>query len=511
MEFCNSDRQSLSDFDNKKQLPFLSDVLPKTKYDKKDKSWDTHKIFCGHVSVPMLASEKLSHQKQGKRIAECSQTLEFGWVLVSTDTGEAKLRLKSARFCRVRHCPICQWRRALMWVSRFYDAFPRIYEAHPKMRYIMLTLTVRNCAISELRSTVTQMSQAWKRLTKRKDYPALGFVRSLEVTPEKNLYLNSKGEKSDKPKEGFQLVRKGRPDYCHPHFHILLAVPPSYFNGRSYLSKNAWAALWQDAMRLDYKPVCDVRIVKEKAKKGQIFDGATVPESTLKPLVGLMSAITETIKYTTKPADMVKDSAWLLTMVDEMQNIRAVALGGIFKEFLKETETAQDLIAASEPDIEKVVKNEGGFLFDWRKQVKQYQYVKKKDFVAVPVPVVPIVENNCSPNVPIALSENLVCSDLADELRAVVNSGKSVKEFLELKKKPYVPKPVKTSKISTNALSRAKFERELAEIQQIDLARKETVPNELVDDFVFVYTEEFVENDGYVFSDNEPEFIDDYD
>lgn len=411
MEFCNSDDSILAVSDNKTQSQFLSDVLPKNKKNKKDKSWDSHKTFCVDVSVPMIESEKPSHQKLGKRILECAQRLEFGWVLVSTDTGELKLRLKSAWFCRVRHCPICQWRRALMWVSRFFDAFPRIYAAHPEMRYIMLTLTVRNCAISELRSTTNQMSKAWDRLTKRKSYPAFGFVRSLEVT-------------------------RGDDGSAHPHFHILLAVPASYF-GHSYLSKDKWAALWQDVMRLDYKPVCDVRIVKPKAEEYEMVDGVVVSYTPSDPLKSLMSVITETIKYTTKPSDMVKEAAWLLTMVDQMRNVRAVALGGIFKEFLKETETEQDLITASETDVEKVVTNEGGIHFGFRNDVKRY----KRFF----------------PNPEQELKESI---------------AKVQNEAIE---------PVKDSFVTD------KFDREVAELQKRDLARraslKKPTQNRLVDDF----------------------------
>ena len=446
MESCNSDNSILVFSDDEKQSQFLSDVSPN------DKPWDRNKVFCGGVSAPLLASEKLSHQKQGKRINECSQNLEFGWVLVSTKTGEVKLRLKYAQFCRVRYCPICQWRRALMWVSRFFDAFPRIYAAHPEMRYIMLTLTVKNCAITELRSTVNQMSKAWERLTKRKDYPALGFVRSLEVT-------------------------RGKDGSAHPHFHILLAVPPSYFSGGSrgsYLSKDKWAALWQDAMRLDYKPVCDVRIVKEKVKKEKLVEDLPLSEmenTTPEPMKALMSAITETIKYTTKPADMVKEKAWLLEMVDQMRNVRAVALGGIFKRFLKETETEQDLITASETDVEKVVTNEGGIHFGFRRDVKRYQRFypnpekELKESIenqnAIRLPVIEsateaiakdkfsreaaelqrrdLVRLKESPKVTVKSCENFALSDevlaLSDELRAVVTSGKKIKEHLELDKR----------------------------------------------------------------------------
>lgn len=448
MESCNSDNSILVVSDDKTQSQFLSDVLPKTKKNKKDKSWDSHKSSCDDVSQILKGSSKEAHQKQSKRIDECSQSLEFGWVLVSTKTGEVKLRLKYAQFCRVRYCPICQWRRALMWVSRFFDAFPRIYAAHPEMRYIMLTLTVKNCAITELRSTVNQMSKAWERLTKRKDYPALGFVRSLEVT-------------------------RGKDGSAHPHFHILLAVPPSYF-GHSYLSKDKWAALWQDAMRLDYKPVCDVRIVKEKVKKEKLVEDLPLSEmenTTPEPMKALMSAITETIKYTTKPADMVKEKAWLLEMVDQMRNVRAVALGGIFKRFLKETETEQDLITASETDVEKVVTNEGGIHFGFRRDVKRYQRFypnpekELKESIenqnAIRLPVIEsateaiakdkfsreaaelqrrdLVRLKESPKVTVKSCENFALSDevlaLSDELRAVVTSGKKIKEHLELDKR----------------------------------------------------------------------------
>jgi len=216
------------------------------------------------------------------------------------------------------------------------------------MRYIMLTLTVRNCSITDLRSTVDQMSKAWQRLSQRKSFPALGFVRSLEVT-------------------------RGKDGSAHPHFHILLAVPPSYF-GKNYLSKDKWAALWQDAMRLDYKPVCDVRIVKpRKDKEPVLVEGMVIPDTIPDPMKVLMSAITETIKYTTKPADMVKEKLWLFEMVDQMRNVRALALGGIFKQFLKETETEQDLITAAETEADKVVKNEGGVHFTFVGKIKRYK------------------------------------------------------------------------------------------------------------------------------------------
>ncbi|MGZ7278142.1 protein rep, partial [Streptococcus pyogenes] len=71
------------------------------------------------------------------------------------------MRLRSAEFCRVRHCPVCQWRRSLMWQARFYQALPRIVADYPDSRWMFLTLTVRNCDIADLAETLTAMNAAF--------------------------------------------------------------------------------------------------------------------------------------------------------------------------------------------------------------------------------------------------------------------------------------------------------------------------------------------------------------
>ena len=93
------------------------------------------------------------------------------YVLVVYHHGnrETRLRLRSAQFCRVRHCPVCQWRRTLMWQARFYQALPKIVVDYPSSRWLFLTLTVRNCEIGELGTVLTAMNAAFKRMEKRKE------------------------------------------------------------------------------------------------------------------------------------------------------------------------------------------------------------------------------------------------------------------------------------------------------------------------------------------------------
>lgn len=323
---------------------FLTDLLPseekKAKKNKKPQNWDTRKDYTVQVA-DLLDTGEIRHQKLSARVSQCANVLNFGWV-------QSELKFKGAQFCRVRTCPVCQWRRSQMLLARFFEAFPRIKADYPTTRYVFLTLTVKNCPVSELRATVQHMSKSWDRLAKRKAFPAIGFVRSLEVTKETDTY--------DKVTK--KLIRKARPNYAHPHFHILLALKPSYFS-RGYLSTSDWAAMWQNALKADYVPVCDVRIVK--AKKAD-------SEGDSEAIDGIKAAIVEVVKYTVKPSDMVQDGGFLIALVEQLHKIRAVSLGGIFKEYLAEQEEQEE----EDQGGEESDQNQGGLYFGWRSNVKRY-------------------------------------------------------------------------------------------------------------------------------------------
>jgi plasmid rolling circle replication initiator protein Rep len=345
--------------------PFLTDMVADDAAARgKKENWDKRKNYSVQVQ-DVLATGERNHRRQAERMAVCAETL-FYVLSVANELGETTLKFQKAHFCRVRNCPICQWSRSQMWVARFFQALPLIYAAYPTMRYAILTLTVQNCPISDLRPTIQLMNKAWHRLVNRKLFPAVGFVRSLEVTKEEDVYAkDKKGRKTKK------LIHRARPNYCHPHFHILLALPASYF-GANYLSTAKWAALWQDALKIDYTPICDIRMVKLKANAEQVYS------SEQDAILGsLQAAICEVIKYTTKPADLVKDRAWTLELVNQLHNTRGVALGGIFKEFLKEED---DELPSDADDQEQDQTDENATVrFRWRPTVKRYQRLAPKE------------------------------------------------------------------------------------------------------------------------------------
>ncbi|MFY0080253.1 protein rep, partial [Acinetobacter baumannii] len=76
--------------------------------------------------------------------------------------------LKEVWFCRVRHCPVCQWRRSLRMRALMYKNIESVMNSYPSHRWIFLTLTVKNPHVTDLRSTLKEMNAGWQRLRQTK-------------------------------------------------------------------------------------------------------------------------------------------------------------------------------------------------------------------------------------------------------------------------------------------------------------------------------------------------------
>lgn len=231
-----------------------------------------------------------------------------------------------------------------MWVARFLKALPKITADYPKARYVFLTLTVKNCEIGELRETLDRMNRAWQRLVQRKQYAAIGFARSTEVT-------------------------KAADGKAHPHFHALLMVKPSYFS-HGYLSQADWTELWRSCLRVDYTPIVNVKAVQNR-RKGS--NGQKDLQEGSDPLQAISAAIVETFKYSIKPEDLIgkgteADREWLLKLTHQLHKTRAVALGGVFKNYLSEAEP-ENLIGEDDDDDESAASD---IYFGWRELVERY-------------------------------------------------------------------------------------------------------------------------------------------
>ena len=302
------------------ETPSLTDLSPR------DKPWDKHRSNSDRVASHYVGSD---FHRYSERMTFCSELLDF--TLKPTDDESYALKLSSARFCRVRHCPVCQWRRSLAWKAKAYKVLPQIVEKYPKHRWLFVTLTQRNCKITELRETIKLMNDAFKRMTKLKDFPAIGWLKSVEVT-------------------------RGKDGSAHPHFHCLLMVPSSYFGG-NYLKQAEWVAMWRKCLRLDYDPILDVQAIKKGSQPMQL--------------------VPELLKYCTKESDMTVDREWLLELTRQMHKLRAIATGGVLKEYLKALEDEpEDLIHVDGQDEAIAAEEDETHLyFGWKPREKKYRLI----------------------------------------------------------------------------------------------------------------------------------------
>ena len=128
----------------------------------------------------------------------------------------------------------------------------------------------------------------------------------------------------------------------HPHIHMLLALPASYFarplhtertaSGRSrivpgYVSHDEYVALWRDSARLDYAPSVWVQGIRIDTPQGE-------------------RALYEVSKYGVKPASLLSiDPDALREIVRQVAGVRGIAVGGVLRRFLREPDDADDALA----------------------------------------------------------------------------------------------------------------------------------------------------------------------
>ncbi len=300
------------------------EVLHDKRKSGKERPWALYKLSNGYVA---MAYDEVDTSK-AERLRNCASWLEFA------RTDEGGLKLHNANFCRVRLCPICQWRRSLKTFGQVYKI---VSVAQNDYAFIFLTLTVKNCEGMELKSTLDKLAKSWDRFIKYKDIKNVikGFYRGTEVTH--NL----------------------TDDTYHPHFHCLLAVNKSYFTSRDYLSQPKWRDYWKKAARLNYDPQVDVRRVKADKVEG---------------------VCAEVAKYAVKVSDVVCFDDWDLT-VDTVATLdkaldkrRFISFGGIFKEIHKQLNLDDvdqgDLIHENDGEIPNVSRDT--VLYAWNTGYNQY-------------------------------------------------------------------------------------------------------------------------------------------
>lgn len=241
---------------------------------------------------------RLGYDKKAESVANCANYLEF--AKFQDDT----YKLHKANFCRDRLCPMCAWRRSRKIFGQVSQVMNLIEKDYA---FIFVTLTVPNCHDEDLSQTIDDMNRAWRKYIKYKRISKIckGFFKTLEITYNKES------------------------DSYHPHFHIIIAVPKSYFKKEDYIPHSEWLNLWRKAMKNQKITQVDVRKIRPKNATASGADCSNVFQT-------IGGAVAEVAKYAVKSSSYLFKSNELLTdwcvstFTTALYNRRLVAMGGCF-------------------------------------------------------------------------------------------------------------------------------------------------------------------------------------
>lgn len=249
------------------------------------KKIETETMAASHHRISQVDA---AFENRASRLLECGKYLEFRRF------ANGDMNLSRANFCKYRLCPMCSWRRSLKIFGQASQVMDVAKEQG--LRFVFVTLTVKNCSGSMLSRTLDQLYKSVTRLHRMKEIKGAvqGWMRAYEIT-----------HNTDRQSKSF--------DTYHPHIHEIWAVRPSYFK-KGYVSQAKLTENWQTALQVDYAPRTDIRAVKTKDK----------------------GHVREVAKYAVKPGDILVDDHDLTdravyTLDQALYRRRLVAWGGVLK------------------------------------------------------------------------------------------------------------------------------------------------------------------------------------
>ena len=243
-----------------------------------------------------------------KAIGNCA--LNLGIEIEMPDGEEPQPKLRAVRACNRRVCPFCEWRRTKALRRRFFEGLPRFHEDFPTHHPIFLTLTVKNVGVEDLKTSITDLHRAWKRLTLCSFFPTPFWFRKTEVTISRS------------------LDKKTETGMAHPHLHCLLMVPAGYFS-HGYVKQTEWQKQWMMAARLDYSPIVDVR--RCRSKSGAQTDSVSAS----------LGASLEASKYAAKATDLIKLGDSLGEYHRQVKGVRLTGVSGSLKPYVSASEISE--------------------------------------------------------------------------------------------------------------------------------------------------------------------------
>lgn len=269
-----------------------------------------------------------------------------------------------------------------MWQAKFFEALPQIVDEYPTSQFVFLSLAARKCHKTDLRTQLTWMNQSWHRLVKRKDWPAQGWLRYVE------------------------LYRRPS-DFVNPVFRCLILVPSSYF-GKKYISEERWSELWKDCLNVDYNPVTSTQPIRTpnktrppngiempgSAMAGGLWvdgrptlrsPGGTGKEGLINSVKYVLNNVGISMRFlwdevsdggeaslTSSKAEVrqISNEEWLAELTKDLKNTKGATTGGAFRKHMKALEEKSNLTHSKESQEFETSTNVKKCIFGWRETLK---------------------------------------------------------------------------------------------------------------------------------------------
>lgn len=260
---------------------------------KKQKSESLATMMLNSIDMTDNSEKTISERLRWERMRDCATRLEYQYC---ADCGS--MHLARTNLCRDRLCAVCAWRLSMQRYAEMLHALNLIYEKNKYISAAMLTLTIRNCETSELRSTIKKLNSAFAKLRKRRIFQkyVIAYAKSIEIT--KNAKNNT----------------------YHPHAHVLLLFDKAY--KKTYITQREWADMWTQCLNVDYTAIVDIRTAYcADVNVNKNVDNVTKFDATLK-------AALESCKYALK--DNVLDESDVKSVneiSDALKDMRLISYG----------------------------------------------------------------------------------------------------------------------------------------------------------------------------------------
>jgi len=288
-------------------------------------AWTYHKKINATIASSYQRSDNQKIVKQGKRMQNCSNFVAFAY---ESEGDFFKKSIAMVKMCKVRTCPVCQWRRSLQLAGVVGSKLRQVLNDNDDLKAYMISLTVKNVNVRNLKSEIKLIYKAWSKLTKRVAFaPVTHWVRSLEVTAGK----------------------RGVVGDSHPHIHAILIVDKTKVC-KEWTTKKYWVDLWKDVACLDYEPQIDI-----------------------KPVIGTGGAICEVLKYCVKPSAEALKCGWLEKVAEQLANVRLLGISKSLNDVEVDKGENAFIVVKSLP-FGIIVKDKTVIiLYKWHNKISQYK------------------------------------------------------------------------------------------------------------------------------------------